>query len=157
MSERVGLLSWYLRMQLVLSSLILPLSVWNVPGVKSIRIWLRACLDRAFTKESLTVTCYLKKIIYYSYYWLCWGFVAVHGLSVVVASGGFSLLQCVSLLWCFSCCRVTGLSGLGSVVVAHRLSCSTACEIFWTRDRTHFPCVGRWILYHWTTREVLLL
>ena len=23
-----------------------------------------------------------------------------------------------------------------------------------TRDRTHFPCVGRWILNHWTTREV---
>ena len=23
-----------------------------------------------------------------------------------------------------------------------------------TRDRTHFPCVGRWILNHWITREV---
>ena len=22
------------------------------------------------------------------------------------------------------------------------------------RDRTHVPCVGRWILNHWTTREV---
>ena len=24
-----------------------------------------------------------------------------------------------------------------------------------TRDRTHVPCLGRWILNHWTTREVL--
>ena len=22
-----------------------------------------------------------------------------------------------------------------------------------TRDRTHVPCIGRWILNHWTTRE----
>ena len=26
----------------------------------------------------------------------------------------------------------------------------------WTRDGTHVPCIGRWILNHWTTREVLL-
>ena len=25
----------------------------------------------------------------------------------------------------------------------------------WTRDRTHVPCIGRRILNHWTTREVL--
>ena len=24
-----------------------------------------------------------------------------------------------------------------------------------TRDRTRIPCIGRWILCHWTTREVL--
>ena len=27
----------------------------------------------------------------------------------------------------------------------------------WTRDRTHGPCIGRQILNHWTTREVLNL
>ena len=27
---------------------------------------------------------------------------------------------------------------------------------FLTRDRTHVPCVGRWILNHWTNREVPL-
>ena len=26
----------------------------------------------------------------------------------------------------------------------------------WTRDRTHVPCFGRWILYCWTTRDVFL-
>ena len=23
----------------------------------------------------------------------------------------------------------------------------------WPRDRTHVPCIGRWILYHWATSE----
>ena len=27
-------------------------------------------------------------------------------------------------------------------------------ESSWTRDRTHFPCIGRQILNHWTPREV---
>ena len=26
-----------------------------------------------------------------------------------------------------------------------------------TRDRTHVPCISRWTLIHWVTREVLLL
>ena len=25
----------------------------------------------------------------------------------------------------------------------------------WTRDQTHVPCIGRWILKHWNTSEVL--
>ena len=25
--------------------------------------------------------------------------------------------------------------------------------IFWPRDQTHVSCIGRWILYHWATRE----
>ena len=35
------------------------------------------------------------------YFWLCWVFIAVRGLSLVAASGGYSLLQCVgfSLQW----------------------------------------------------------
>ena len=40
----------------------------------------------------------------------------------------------------------------GSVFVRHGLSCPTASS--WTRDQTHIPCTGRWILIHWTTREV---
>ena len=40
-------------------------------------------------------------IIYLFIYWLCWVFVAACGLSLVAASGGYSLLQCVgfSLRW----------------------------------------------------------
>ena len=26
-------------------------------------------------------------------------------------------------------------------------------ESSWVRDRTHISCIGRWVLYHWATRE----
>ena len=45
---------------------------------------------------------FLNKFVYFIYlFWLCWVFVAARGLSLVVASGGYSSLQCVgfSLLW----------------------------------------------------------
>ena len=44
-----------------------------------------------------------------------------------------------------------------SVTVAHRLSCSTACEISQTRDQTCIPCFGKWILIPCIITEVLLL
>ena len=39
--------------------------------------------------------------ILFIYFWLCWVFVAARGLSLVVESGGYSLLQCAgfSLWW----------------------------------------------------------
>ena len=40
---------------------------------------------------------------------------------------------------------------MGSVV-AHGLSCPT--ESSQIRDQTHVPHIGRWILKHWTTKEV---
>ena len=41
------------------------------------------------------------KFIYFIYFWLCWVFVAAHRLSLVVASGVYSLLRCAgfSLRW----------------------------------------------------------
>ena len=58
------------------------------------------------------------KFIYFVYFWLRWVFVAAHGLSLVAASGGYSLLQCAgfSLQWLLL------LRSTGSVVVAHGLS-----------------------------------
>ena len=56
------------------------------------------------------------KKIFFTYFWLHWVLVAVHELSLAVASGGYS------------CCGVWALD-LGSVVV-HRLSCPVAREIF---------------------------
>ena len=35
----------------------------------------------------------------YIYLWLCWVFVVVRGLSLVVVSGGYSSLQCAGFLW----------------------------------------------------------
>ena len=65
------------------------------------------------------------------------------------------------------CCRARALGCTGSVVAAHgpwsipasavaahRLSCPEACGISQTRDQTHGPCICRWILNHWNTREV---
>ena len=57
------------------------------------------------------------------YFWLCWVFIAVHGLSVVVASG--VSLHCGA--WAshcsgFSCCRAQDLGAWASVVVARGLS-----------------------------------
>ena len=62
------------------------------------------------------------------YLWLCWVFVAVHGLSLVVENGGYSLVGCAGFsLWCFFC---VALCVQASVAVALGLSCSLARGIF---------------------------
>ena len=94
---------------------------------------------------------------------------------------GFSLVVAVVFplqLWCTGS-RAPGLCScgawapecVGSVILQHAGSLVKACELnscgarvqlphgMWdlsssTRDRTHIPCIGRWILYHWITREV---
>ena len=75
----------------------------------------------------------------------------------------------------FSCCRARALGAQASVVVARGLSrcgsralerrlssCGTWAQLLrgmWecsrTRARTCVPCIGRWILNHCATREVL--
>ena len=52
--------------------------------------------------------------------------------------------------------RMWTLEHMGSIVASHRLSCS---HNMWdlsslTGDQTWIPCIERWILNHWTTREV---
>ena len=43
----------------------------------------------------------------------------------------------------------------GSVIVVWGLSCSEAGGILVpTKDQTFIPCIARWILNHWTAREV---
>ena len=64
------------------------------------------------------------------YFWLCWVFVSVRGLSPVAASGGHSSLRCAGLsLSRPLLLRSTGSRRAGSVVVAHGPSCSAACGI----------------------------
>ena len=77
------------------------------------------------------------------YFWLCWVFVSVRGLSLVVASGGHSSLRCAgfSLSWPLLL-RSTGSRRAGSVVVAHGPSCSVACGIF--PDQGSNPCPLHW-------------
>ena len=46
-----------------------------------------------------------------------------------------------------------------SAVVVHGFSCPMACGIYLdpnTKHQTPVPCIGRWILNHWTTRDALL-
>ena len=56
----------------------------------------------------------------------------------------------------FSCCGAWALGTRASVVVAHRLSCSAACGIFPAQGSNPCPCIGRRILIHCATREVLI-
>ena len=77
------------------------------------------------------------------YFWLCWVFVSVRGLSPVVASGGHSSSRCAGLsLSRPLLLRSTGSRRTGSVVVAHGLSCSMACGIF--PDQGSNPCPLHW-------------
>ena len=81
--------------------------------------------------------------IYLIYLWLCWVFVSVRGLSLVVASGDHSSSRCAGLsLSQPLLLRSTGSRRAGSVIVAHRHSCSAACGIF--PDQGLNPCPLHW-------------
>ena len=70
-------------------------------------------------------------IYLFIYFFLCWVFVSVRGLSLVAASGGHSSSRCTGLsLSRPLLLRSTGSRRAGSVVVAHEPSCSVACGIF---------------------------
>ena len=60
---------------------------------------------------------------YYLFIWLLWVFAVAHELSLIAVYG--ALIAVVSLV-------EHGLWSMGSVVVAHRLSCAVASS--WTRD-----------------------
>ena len=83
---------------------------------------------------------YIYIYIIFFFFWLCWVFVAAWAS------------HCRG----FSCCGARSLGTQASVVVVHRLSCSTVCGIFPDQGSNPCPCFGRWILNHWTTREVPL-
>ena len=89
---------------------------------------------------------FFKLINWFIYFWLCWVFVSVWGLSLVAASGGHSSSRCagLSLSWPLPL-RSTGSRRTGSVVVAQGPSCSAArgilpdqgsnsCPLHWQAD-----------------------
>ena len=74
--------------------------------------------------------------------------------------GGWGLLIVVVLLLLSTgswVCELQQLQHTGSVLVARGLTCSAARGIFPDQRWTHVPCIGRWFLNHWTTRDVHLL
>ena len=78
-------------------------------------------------------------LILFIYFWLCWVFFSVWGLSLVAASGGHSSLRCAGLsLSRPLLLRSTGSRRAGSVVVVRGPSCSAACGIF--PDQGLNPC-----------------
>ena len=87
----------------------------------------RQTLNHCATREALIF--FFNLFILFIYFWLCWVFVTVHGLSLVAVSRGYSSLQCAgfSLWWLLllrsTCSRVQAqeLWHVGSVVVAHGL------------------------------------
>ena len=107
-------------------------------------------------------------------FWLYWVFVALAGCSLVVASGGYSLVEVIGVdsLVAERRLQVIQTSGVvahglsscgsralerGSVVVARGLSSPVACALFLDQGSNWVPCIARWILNHWTTREALVL
>ena len=98
---------------------------------------------------SFFVTCFF---FVYFYFWLHRVFVVAHGLSLVAASRGATILhwdgQASRLQW-FLLLKSTGsLGGTGLVALWHVKSSQP-------RDGTRVPNTGRWVLNHWT-REVQL-
>ena len=92
-----------------------------------------------FFKESV----FFLFIYLFIYLWLCWVFVSVRGLSLIVASGGHSSSRCAGLsLSRPLLLRSTDSRRAGSVVVAHGPSCSVACGIF--PDQGSNPCPLHW-------------
>ena len=59
-------------------------------------------------------------------------------------------LQVCSLCLHLRCCPLA----VASLVAEHGVSCLTACGIVPDQESNHVPCADRWILTHWTTREV---
>ena len=85
----------------------------------------------------------LEFIYLFIYFWLCWVFVSVRGLSLVAASRGHSSSRCVGLsLSRPLLLRSTGSRRADSAIVAHGPSCSAACGIL--PDQGSNPCPLHW-------------
>ena len=91
----------------------------------------------------LSLLFFFFNLFLFIYFWLCWVFVSVRGLSLVAASGGPSSSWCAGL-WLSQplLLRSTGSRSSGSVIVAHGPSCSAACGIF--PDQGSNPCPLHW-------------
>ena len=123
-----------------------------------------------FNKSHFIFYFFINLFILFIYFWLHWVFVAVRWLSLVAASGGYSLLRCTS----FSLRWLLLLRSTGSRVLRLQhlwLTGSRAqAQQLWptglvaprhvgssgTRAPTRVPCIGRWILNHCATREAPL-
>ena len=110
-------------------------------SVQVIKFDISLYLNLCYRKTNSEIFFFLINL--FIYFWLCWVFVSVQGLSLVAASGGHSSSRCMGLsLSRPLLLRSTGSGRAGSVVVAHGPSCSTACGIF--PDQGSNPCALHW-------------
>ena len=99
---------------------------------------------------------FLKLINLFIYFWLCWVFVSVRGLSLVAASGGQSSSRCTGLSPSRPLLlRSTSSRRTGSAVWLTGLVAPGHVGSSQTRARTRVPCIGRQTLNHCATREAL--
>ena len=106
---------------------------------------------RVYMRLNLFFFFSFKDFFFLIYFWLCWVFVSVRGLSPVEASGGHSSSRCrghpssrcagLSLSRPLLS-RSTGSRRTGSVIVSHGPSCSVACGIL--PDQGSNPCRLHW-------------
>ena len=91
------------------------------------------------------------------YFWLCWVLLALWAFSSCceqgLLSGCGARASCCSGFSC-SVAEVQGCVGFSSCS-SWGLAALRHVESSWTRNRTHVPCIGRGILNHQATREVL--
>ena len=94
-------------------------------------------------------------------------YLSLAALSLCRCAGAFSSCTVwVSHCGGFSCCRswALGVWAQQLWLTGSRVQAQVWCMGFaapwpmgssWTRDWTRVPCTARWILNHWTTREVV--
>ena len=104
----------------------------------------RCFLPIPFSKKNQKKFAFFFILFYlFIYFWLCWVFISMRGLSLVVASGGHSSSRCAGLsLSRPLLLQSTGSRRAGSVIVAHGPSWSAACGIF--PDQGSNPCPLHW-------------
>ena len=101
-----------------------------------------------------TLPCFFKLVVRtfkFIYFWWHWAFIVARRLSPVMPSMGYSYGAWASQWSGFSCCWAWVLGVWASAVVAHRLSCSTACGIFLDQGWNTRPLpwqAGSYPLYH---------
>ena len=84
-------------------------------------------------------------------------FVAMHQLSLVAVSRGYSPVAVQEILTgVASLIAEHGLWCIGSIVVAHRLDCSAAWGIFLDQESNSCPLHWQGIVKHGTTKKFLL-
>ena len=90
---------------------------------------------------------------------------------VTIFSGYMPRSETAGLYVCY-CCLVTKLCptlcdpvsyspscssvhGISQAKILEWVSISSSRGSSWSRDWTHVSCIGRWVLYHWATREAV--